>query len=74
MLSCIAIRCGEPSQHREPKVIELGLVRVPPTLQDAFKIRHAQPPCGPDPVLAGKPSTSSPPYGRGAEAPLVTSR
>ena len=43
----VAVRGSEPSQHHEPEVIELGLVRVPPTLQDALKIRHANPPCRP---------------------------
>ena len=44
MVGQVAIRGSQPSHHHEPKVIDFGLVGVPPTLQDALKIRHAQPP------------------------------
>ncbi len=37
MLGAIDTRGCQPSHHREPELIDLGVVRVPPTLQDAFK-------------------------------------
>ena len=53
MVGRVAIRGGEPSHHRAPEVVEFGLVGVPPTLQDAFKVRQCPTPLRPGPVPAG---------------------